>query len=357
MKQIVKMKRVILRTTSVLVLFSILISCGPSGSIMQTATVDTASSQTPVVTVPPLPAVYQTKYLNPLDAPQPYIEEPCQYVRNKWKPSSARPGTVVMIIMFKEIKDADGFKKLMTELQIQGFQAINTKQFLAFMERDVKIPFRSVLLMQDGDFTAKNFNENFRVYWDTLRWPVVNGWVSQSNLSRSILKDNVNLENEGWVDHQAMGVVDTAFLSDETSKAVIARELQDSLTGFADHFAKTPYAFIWPNGGFGLRPVQAARQLGYQLGFTSNLRGPVMYNWVPLADDVDPKRPMLIPEGAINDPLMTLPRYPAEQALDAIDSVRLIGQEAAAYAEANKTAELNYYDVVCKPALGPIPGS
>ena len=82
-----------------------------------------------------------------------------------------------------------------------------------------------------------------------------------------------------------------------------------------------------------------------------------MYNWVPLANEIDPERPSYIPEGSVNDPLMTLPRYPSDQVIDAIDAVRITGRESAAYQEANKAAEFNYYDIVCKPTRGPIPGS
>jgi hypothetical protein len=37
------------------------------------------------------------------------------------------------------------------------------------------------------------------------------------------------------------------------------------------------------------------------------------------------------------------------------DTVRIMGNEAAAYAEQNKAVELEYYDIVCAPTLGPIP--
>jgi hypothetical protein len=260
-----------------------------------------------------------------------------------------------MIIMFKEISNPAEFTNIMTQLQTQGFEAINTKQFLAFMERNIYIPSRSVLLIQDGSYETRNFDKNFRSYWDKFGWPVVNGWVSQPDMPESIWIENAQLEQEGWVDHQAQGVISDTILSDDSSKTVIARELNDSLTAFAKHYSKTPHAFIWPNGGFGLRPVQAARQLGYQLGFTSNPRGPVMYNWVPLADKIDPVNPSYIPEDFIHDPLMTLPRYPEELALDAIDAVRASGKDAAVYAEANKAAEFHYYHIVCEATHGPIP--
>jgi hypothetical protein len=171
----------------------------------------------------------------------------------------------------------------------------------------------------------------------------------------ALWEENIALEWEEFVDHQALGVSADISLSDDSSKAIITRELDGSLSAFAEHFGKTPYAFIWPNGGFGLRPIQAARQLGYQLGFTSNSRGPVMYNWVPLADEIDPARPEYLPEALINDPLMTIPRYSPEQALDAIDAVRASGKEAEAYAESNKAKEVEYYEAVCRAEYGPLP--
>jgi hypothetical protein len=38
-----------------------------------------------------------------------------------------------------------------------------------------------------------------------------------------------------------------------------------------------------------------------------------------------------------------------------LDEIRILGNEAAAYAEQNKAVELEYYDIVCAPTLGPIP--
>jgi hypothetical protein len=163
------------------------------------------------------------------------------------------------------------------------------------------------------------------------------------------------MEMEGWVDHQSQGLIPGTALSDDSSKTVISRELKGSMDAFAEHYAKNPLAIIWPGGGFGARPVEAARQLGYQLGFTANSRGPVMYNWVPLADEVDPDRPTYIPEGYIQDPLMTLPRYSQDQILEAIDKARLIGNEAAEFARDNMAAEFKYYEAVCEPIYGPMP--
>lgn len=80
-----------------------------------------------------------------------------------------------------------------------------------------------------------------------------------------------------------------------------------------------------------------------------------MYNWVPLADQADPRRPLYLPEGPVGDPRMVLPRYWPQQVLADLDAIRLIGDQAAAYAEQNKSTELQYYDIMCAPTLGPIP--
>ncbi len=37
------------------------------------------------------------------------------------------------------------------------------------------------------------------------------------------------------------------------------------------------------------------------------------------------------------------------------DGIRLTGEQAGAYAEQNRATELEYYDIVCAPNLGPIP--
>jgi hypothetical protein len=80
-----------------------------------------------------------------------------------------------------------------------------------------------------------------------------------------------------------------------------------------------------------------------------------MFDWVPLSDNIDPRRPSWIPDGPVNDPLMVLPRYWDTDAVIHIPQVMQIGQEAGAYAEKNRSTELDYYDIVCVPQFGPLP--
>lgn len=337
------------------------------------AAVTPTPSDTPVPTPtvprtpPALPAPFSTTSLDSGVTPHTYVQDNCQYIKDKWTSTNATPGTIVMAIMFhsiekggakvsdpKNINSVD-FQDLMKGLHDQGFQAIDTRQLADFMEHNAKIPERSVILIQDDRHHAANFNDHFRSYWKNWGWPVVDGWISKFGGQDPVLPENVELSNEGWVDYEAHGVVHNIPMSDSSTDEYLTGELQGSITNIQKYFNKTPIAIIWPGGGFGVRPVQFARKYGYELGFTINPRGPFMYNWVPLADQVNPGRPDLIPEGPVNDPLMTLPRYWPYQVLGVLDQVRRMGNDAITYAQQNKATELEYYDIVCAPKDGPIP--
>lgn len=322
-------------------------------------------SPTAVRTPPALPALFTDSQLNPKDTPHTYIQDSCQYLHDKWSSNNAAPGTVVMVVMFHGIIKGqaetdnqisqDEFKRVMNDLHDMGFQAINTQQLVDFLYSNAKIPERSVLLVVDDRHTAQNFNDHFRTYWDQWRWPVVNGWISAFGGQDQFLQENVALSNEGWVDYQSHGYVHNVNMNDNSTDDFLTGELQGSMQNLQKYFNKTPLAIIWPGGDFGRRPVEFARKFGYRVGFTINPRGPIMYNWIPQADEKDPGRPSYIPEGPAGDPLMTLPRYWDTDVRAHLDEVRTIGQGAAAYDQQNKAAELEYYDIMCAPQLGPIP--
>jgi hypothetical protein len=329
-------------------------------------------SETPVPTAtafvprtpPALPATFVASQLNKLDTPHTYITDTCQYLRDKWNSNNATPGTVVMVVMFHGITQEKAerthdiskqdFKKLMSDLKDQNFEAINAAQLADFMDHNARIPARSVLLIQDDRHFAENFNEHFRPYWEKWGWPVVNAYIAKDERP-DLWAENAALAAEGWVDYQAHGVIHNENMSDASTDEFLTGELQGAVTNLQKYFNKTPVAIIWPGGGFGVRPVQFARQYGYRLGFTVNPRGPIMYNWVPLADQADPGRPAFLPEGYVNDPRMVLPRFWPYQVQANLDTVRVIGQDAAAHAEQNKATELEYYEIMCAPTMGPIP--
>jgi hypothetical protein len=321
---------------------------------------------TAVRTPPALPPAFTTGILNPLDVPQTYEDDTCQYLRNKWDPNNASPGTVVMVVMFHSITgdpitspnqvSAKEFRLLMKDLNEFGFQAIDMQQMADFMYNNARIPQRSVLLIVDDRHYRQYFDDFFYEYYRDWGWKVVNAWISLDDAIGTLaLPENVALENEGWVDHQAHGFVHNIPMSDSSTDEYLEGELLGSKNVFEQYYGKSPIAIIWPGGGFGARPAQAAREYGYKLGFTVNPRGPVMYNWVPQGTTSDPGRPSYSPEIQAGDPLMTLPRYWDSDARAHLDDVRVLGNAAAAYAEQNKTTELEYYDIVCAPSYGPIP--
>jgi hypothetical protein len=315
----------------------------------------------PTSVPPSLPLSFQTSLLNPLDLPHTYIQQPCQYLLDKWSTGNSAPGTVVMIIMFHSITDGTitdpnqisefNFRRLMSALHQDGFQAITTGQLAAFMENNSKIPNRSVLLVTDDKHTANYFNVLFHQYWINYGWPVVNAWISDDLTTADLWKQQENLNAAGWVDYQAHGVVSLPITPNSPDQYVRS-ELIGPIEVFLKHFNKRPIAFIWPGGGFSPRAVDMARQAGYRLGFTVNPRGPLMFNWVPLADGSDPDRPTWIPEGPVGDPLMVLPRYWDTDAILHLDEVIQIGQAAGSYARENRLAELQYYDTVCSAVYG-----
>lgn len=342
-------------------------------SIQQTKAAETQiPTETPVPTPtiqrtpPALPAIFTSSSLNPLDTPHTYLQDSCEYLKDKWTSTNSAPGTVVMVVMFHTIsKDkATGtndisnqdFLKLMNDLHDMGFQAIHMQQLSDFLHSNARIPQRSVILIQDDRHAAQNFTDHFLNFFQQWGWPVINGWISlDDSIGRTYLPENVALSDQGWVDYQAHGVIHNIPIGTNSSDAYIHSELYGSMQAIQQNFKKAPIAYIWPGGGFSPKAVQVAHEAGYKLGFTTNPRGPIMFNWVPQSEQNDPKRPYFLPEGSSMDPLMTLPRYWDVDARTHLDEVRQIGNDAENYAEQNKATELEYYDIMCAPNLGPIP--
>ena len=335
--------------------------------LQPTSTPPSTETPTPSVTAirtpPTLPPIFTTNALNALDTPHTYIQDSCQYLKAKWDPNNASPGTVVMVIMFHSISkgqaedanqiSAADFKKLMNDLHELGFTAINIQQLTDFLYNNSSIPHRSVLLVVDDRHFAEYFNDHFRPFHDRWGWPVVNAYIAKDERP-DLWAENAALSAEGWVDYQAHGVIHNINMNDNSTDEFLTGELQGAINNLQKYMNKTPIAIVWPGGDFGIRPVQFARQFGYKLGFTVNPRGPVMFNWIPQADQPDPARPYSIPEGPVGDPLMTLPRYWDTDARGHLDTVSQIGEQATAFAGQNQATELEYYDIVCAPTLGPI---
>lgn len=336
-----------------------------------TATPQITDTPIPTATIPrtppALPGTYQSGILKPNDIPRTYIADSCQYLKDKWDSTKSAPGTVVMTIMSHRINQdaatsdpasltisSKDLKRLMNSLHDAGFTAINMQQMSDFMYNNAKIPQLSVLIIVDDRSSSSKYNDHFRKYYEEWGWPVVNAYIGLDERP-DLWAENAVLSSEGWVDYEAHGYIHNIPISDGSTDDFITSEMGGVITTFQKYFNKTPIAYIWPGGGFSKRAAEIGVQLGYKLGFTVNPRGPVMYNWIPQADAYNEDNPYAIPETPAGNPLMTLPRYMDITAGDHIDEVRVMSQEAAAYAEQNKATELEYYDIVCAPTYGPIP--
>jgi hypothetical protein len=345
-----------------------------------TATPLPSATPTPIRTPPALPTRFVTSLLNPLDKPHTYVSGVCEYLKDRWNPENSPPGTVVMPIMFHSITDgevnhpyqvtASQVDQLLRDLKEQSFEAITMQQLADFLQHNRKIPMRSVLLIVDDLHAQGYYRDHFFPLLNEYHWTVTNAWISEPEASKRVQAENVQLQNEGWVDHQAHGVVHNVNITEFKPGTIIStdlygpitaeqftrNELEGSMKAITTTFGRAPIAYVWPGGNFSKLGAQIAREVGFQLGFTINPRGPVMYNWIPLSDETDPQRPAFLAEGYINDPLMVLPRYWDKDAALHLDTVRQIGKQAAEEAVTNRAVELEYYDIVCKPRVGEIPG-
>ena len=330
-----------------------------------TPSVTPSPTRDPNRTPPSLPAVFTSNLLNPLDTPHKYIQDSCEYLNKKWGANAAEPGTILVPIMFHSITKGDAvadnaitftdYKRIMNDLHEMGFEAVTMQQAVDFLYNNTSIPKRSVLLIVDDRKKREYFDTTFRKYYEDWGWPVINSWINfDDSIYTQVIGENVDLEKEGWVDHQSHGTIHNIPMGNDSTDEYLQGELQGSMQKMEKDYGKTPVAIIWPGGGFGEKPVAAAEKYGYKLAFTVNPRGPLMFNWVPLSDEADPMRPSFIPEGQIGNPLFTLPRYWDTDIREHLDDILNISGDAGKYQLANKDTELEYYDIMCSGQYGPL---
>jgi hypothetical protein len=229
------------------------------------------------------------------------------------------------------------FHNFMDHAAQLGFQTITTAQLADFLQNNAKIPPRSMILIVDDRKRALFFTTFFEPYQKKYGWTVTNAWISHPDTPKYLWDENAALVPSGLVDFQAHGVIHNIPIEPDSTDAFIHTEIYGPLTAMLDHFGKAPIAYIWPRGLFTAKAVQVARQAGYQLGFSSYPRGPLLFNWIPLG----------APEREVNDPLMVLPRSWDTYSLTDLDKAVAISQAAQAFAEKNKDSELGYYAQYC----------
>lgn len=326
------------------------------------------SSPTPQRTPSPLPPVFTTTLLAKDSIPVEYVADQCEYLKNRWDANKSQPGTVVMVIMYHSVTKDDrplspdgsgvhhaDLVKTLEHAHETGFETITAAQLADFLGNNARIPRRSLLIIVDDRKRKEYYETHFIPFLEQYHWTITNAWISAKDTPDYLWKENEEVVQAGWVDVQAHGVVHNIPIGEYSTDADIRAELDGSIETIEKHYGKRPIAFIWPGGGFTARAAQLAVEAGYRLGFTTNPRGPLMYNWVPQAAEKDPNHPFWLPEIPAGNPLMTLPRYWSSDAVYRIDDVIAIGDEAAAQAEKDRANELEYYDVMCKPRSGEIP--
>jgi len=130
------------------------------------------------------------------------------------------------------------------------------------------------------------------------------------------------------VDVQSHGFLHR-YMTTFTPETEIREELFGPIPVLKKHVGKRPIAFVWPGGNFTPLTVEIAREAGYQLAFTANSNGPLLYNWIPLREE----------ERAVGDPLMVLPRYWSSDAGFSLDHALQFAEQAGAFAAQNYPLE------------------
>jgi hypothetical protein len=330
----------------------------PTATVTPSRTLAIPTQAPPTITPTPFNlAVFQPSGLTFGIKPVTYVQNTCQYLYERWNTvQNSAPGTVVVPVMFHSISDrgtptpgdttvsTQYFKNFMDRAALLGFQTITTAQLADFLQHNARIPPRSMILIVDDRKRAEFFKTFFEPYYQKYGWTVTNAWISHPDTPAYLWKENADLIPLGYLDFQAHGVIHNIPIEPDSTDAFIHTELFGPLTAMKDHFGKEPIAYIWARGLFTPKAVLVAQQAGYQLGFSSYPRGPLLFNWIPLGEG----------ERQVADPLLVLPRYWSTTAISSLDQAVSIAMGAQAFANQNRQTEMSYYGQYCK-SYPPVP--
>ena len=297
----------------------------------------------PNVTPEP-PPVFQSNKLLRGAKPVAYIDDACEYLRLRWDLDNAAPGTIIVPIMYHRVREKPGergvneayFKQTMRKAHELGFQTITAEQAADFLERNAKIPPRSLMLFVD-DRRVPVINKHFMPFLKRYDWTVISAWIIANTDERPGLWERIEAAYQtGHVDVQSHGLRHL-YMIPGTPKKKIREELYGPFPYFEEHFGYRPVAFIWPGGNYTPYAVRVAREAGYRIGFTIFPNGPVMFNWIPLQKA----------ERKVGDPLLLLPRYHANSVKEQLPIAVEMGEKAKAQALAHYPQEAAWYREHC----------
>ena len=328
------------------------ITSTPTATFTPTQTATPTDTSTPTLTPEPLP-VFTSKWIRPGIMPQTYITDTCTYLKMRWSPEGSPPGTVVIPIMFHGIRESgkpvsdnititeEQFQSFIQYAKYLGFQTITTEQLIQFLEHNVAIPERSMVMIIDDrrPGTVENY---FLPVLKENDWTATLGWII-GDTDESLWKRMETMVATGLLDAQSHGYLHR-YITPEMSEDEVKEEVTASIPILEQHFGKRPLAFIWPGGNYTSFAVQVARQAGFKLGFTANSNGPLMFNWVPLGEA----------EQAIGDPLMVLPRGWSTALGVNLDWAVKVGDQEKQAAVEGYPDEAAYYHTYCGGELPPL---
>lgn len=280
------------------------------------------------------------------------MEDPCEYLRLRWSADKAKPGTVVVPIMFHGIRAAgkplleddsisiteEQFNIFVNFAHSNGFETITAQQLSDFLQNNSYIPPRSMILIVDDrrPGTVENY---FLPAAEANDWTVTLGWIIGTT-DETLWAWMERLNTSGRLDVQSHGY-QHRYIIEGMSEEEMREEISAPIPIIEEHFGKKPMAFVWPGGNFTAQSVSIARESGYQLGFSAYSRGPIMFNWIPQGET----------ERAVGAPLMTLPRFWSTDITLPLDTSIQIGDAAQSAAQANWLTESTYYQTYCGGTL------
>ncbi len=323
-----------------------------------TSTVTPIKTQTPTITFTPTitPTPWPLNSFNSSQlfqgvSPVSYIEDTCAYLEKRWGEGKSGPGTIVVPIMFHsilrpglEITDpsqvtTEMFESFMEKAESMGFETVTMTELLGFLENNQAIPERSMILMLDD--RRPDTPQLFMPYLQENDWTLTLSWPTTDDTDDELWAKIMGYVDTGYVDVQSHGH-DHIYIQWYTPVDEVEEEVYKPIEVIESHFGFKPIAIIWPGGNFTELSIEMAHDAGLSLGFTVHNRGPIMFNWIPQGNA----------ERAVDDPLMTLPRYWSIEAERALDEGVAIGEAAKTAAEEVREEELLYYSLFCQPSEG-----
>jgi peptidoglycan/xylan/chitin deacetylase (PgdA/CDA1 family) len=326
----------------------------PTRTLTATPTITPTSTITLTPTITPtswpLSSFESSLLLQDVD-PVSYIEDTCEYLEKRRGEGKSEPGTIVVPIMFHsilrpglEITDpsqvtTEMFESFMEKAESMDFETITMNELLGFLENNQAIPERSMILMLDD--RRPDTPQLFMPYLEANDWTLTLSWPTTDETDDELWKKIEGYVDTGYVDVQSHGH-DHIYIQWYTPVEEIEEEIYKPIEVIESHFGFKPIAIIWPGGNFTELSLEMAHDAGLLLGFTVYNRGPLMFNWIPQGDA----------ERAVNDPLLTLPRYWSIEAERALDEAVAIGEAAKTAVEEVKEEELLYYSLFCQSSEG-----